>query len=72
MKNKPNFFLIVEVSQTVLLRYVTKYHHKTSNISTDTSPSLGNPCYQKKKLGLFSILGPQEHFWSSPKNHHFG
>ena len=35
-------------------------------------PSLGNPCYQKKKLGLFFILGPQEHFWSSPKNHHFG
>ena len=30
-------------------------------------PSLGNPCYQKKKLGLFFILGPQEHFWSSPK-----
>ena len=26
----------------------------------------------KKKLGLFFILGPQEHFWSSPKNHHFG
>ena len=21
----------------------------------------------KKKLGLFFILGPQEHFWSSPK-----
>ena len=36
------------------------------------SPSLGNPCYQKKKLGLFFILGPQKHFWSSPKNHHFG
>ena len=35
-------------------------------------PSLGNPCYQKKKLGLFFILGPQEQFWSSPKNHHFG
>ena len=35
-------------------------------------PSLGNPCYQKKKLGLFVILGPQEHFWSSAKNHHFG
>ena len=26
----------------------------------------------KKKLGLFFILGPQEHFWSSPKNYHFG
>ena len=34
--------------------------------------SLGNPCYQKKKLGLFFILGHQKHFWSSPKNHHFG
>ena len=35
-------------------------------------PSLGNPCYKKKELGLFFILEPQEHFWSSPKNHHFG
>ena len=35
-------------------------------------PSLGNPCYQKKKeLGLFFILEPQEHFWSSPKSHNF-
>ena len=34
-------------------------------------PSLGNPCY-KKKLGLFFILEPQEHFWSSPKNHNSG
>ena len=25
----------------------------------------------KKKLGLFFILEPQEHFWSSPKNHNF-
>ena len=33
--------------------------------------SLGNPCYQKKKLGSFFILEPQEHFWSSPKNHNF-
>ena len=32
---------------------------------------LWNPCYQKK-LGLFFILGPWEHFWSSPWNHHFG
>ena len=24
-----------------------------------------------KKLGLFFILEPQEHFWSSPKNHNF-
>ena len=31
-------------------------------------PRLGNPCYQKIKLGLFFILEPQEHFWSSPKN----
>ena len=25
-----------------------------------------------KKLGLFVILGPKEHFWCSPKNRHFG
>ena len=30
------------------------------------------PLLSKKKLCLFFILGPQEHFWSSPKNHHFG
>ena len=35
-------------------------------------PSGGPLLSKKKKLGLFFILGPQEHFWSSPKNHHFG
>ena len=45
---------------------------KNSQVADPHPPSLGNPCYQKKKLGLFFILGPQEHFWSSPKNHHFG
>ena len=35
-------------------------------------PQFGKPLLSKKKLGLFFILGPQEHFWSSPKNHHFG
>ena len=31
------------------------------------------PYYQKKSwVYFFFILGPQEHFWSSPKNHHFG
>ena len=31
---------------------------------------LGNPVI-KKKLGLFFNLDPQEHFWSSPKDHNF-
>ena len=39
-------------------------------------PHLPPPVWEtpviKKKLGLFFILGPQEHFWSSPKNQHFG
>ena len=35
-------------------------------------PQFGKPLLSKKKLGLFLILGPQEHFWFSPKNHHFG
>ena len=35
-------------------------------------PQFGKPLLWKTKLGLFFILGPQEHFWSSPKNHHFG
>ena len=35
-------------------------------------PVWETPVIKKKKLGLFFILGPQEHFWSSPKNHHFG
>ena len=35
-------------------------------------PQFGKPLLSKKKLGLFFILGPQEHFWSSPKIHHFG
>ena len=39
--------------------------------TADPAPSLGNPCYQKK-VGFIFHLGPQEHFWSSPKNHHFG
>ena len=36
------------------------------------SPPFGNPCFQKKKFGLFCILGPQEHFWSSQKCSLFG
>ena len=34
-------------------------------------PPFGKPLLSKKKLGLFFILEPQEHFWSSPKNHNF-
>ena len=34
-------------------------------------PPLPSPLLSKKKLGLFFILEPQEHFWSSPKNHNF-
>ena len=37
-----------------------------------TPPVWETPVIKKKKLGLFFILGPQEHVWSSPKNHHFG
>ena len=35
-------------------------------------PPFGNPCFQKKKYGLFCILGPLEHFWSSSKCSLFG
>ena len=27
------------------------------------SPHFGNPCFQKKKCGLFCIVGPREHFF---------
>ena len=36
-----------------------------------TPLQFGKPLLSKKKLGLFFILKPQEHFWSSPKNHNF-
>ena len=36
------------------------------------SPPFGNPCFQKKKCGLFCILGHLEHFWSSQKCSLFG
>ena len=35
-------------------------------------PPFGNPCFQKKKCGLFCILGHLEHFWSSQKCSLFG
>ena len=35
-------------------------------------PQFGNALFSKKKGGLFFVLGPKEHFWSSPKNHNFG
>ena len=34
-------------------------------------PQFGKPLLSKKKLVFFFILEPQEHFWSSPKNHNF-
>ena len=34
-------------------------------------PVWETPVIKKKKLGLFFILEPQEHFWSSPKNYNF-
>ena len=44
---------------------------ENSKVAAPPHPNLGNPCYQKK-LGSFFILEPQEHFWSSPKNHNSG
>ena len=35
-------------------------------------PPFGNPWFQKKKCGLFCILGHLEHFWSSQKCSLFG
>ena len=35
-------------------------------------PPFGNPCFQKKKYGLFCNLGYLEHFWSSSKCSLFG
>ena len=45
---------------------------KNSQVADPPPPQFGKPLLSKKKLGLFCILGPQGHFWSSPKNHHFG
>ena len=39
---------------------------------TPPSPPFGNPCFPKKKCGLFCILGHLEHFWSSQKCSLFG
>jgi len=43
-----------------------------SQVSDPPSPPFGNPCFQKKKCGLFCILGHLEHFWSSQKCSLFG
>ena len=35
-------------------------------------PPFWEPLFPKKKCGLFCVLGPQEHFWSSSKCSLFG
>ena len=42
-----------------------------NSLVADLPPQFGKPLLSKKKLGLFFILEPQEHFWSSPKNHNY-
>ena len=47
------------------------YVGKIPRWRTPPSPPVWETPVIKKKLGLFFILQPQQHFWSSPGNHNF-
>ena len=50
----------------------TGFFGNFSQVADPPSPPFGNPCFQKKKCGLFCPLGHLEHFWSSLKCSLFG
>ena len=70
-------YVLVRLSQNVLYRkYAIGTHSKKnygiiwefSRSGGPHPPLLGTPYSRKKNYRLFCILGPQEHFWFSPKS----